>query len=96
MKLSELSAILNTQLAQLPDQVEGVKIIKPNGKITKIEFLQLPTDPILAARELYSLLRAASLRSPQVLCLIQLPTQTGEMWESVFDRLYKAASLILD
>ncbi len=96
MKLSELSATLNTQLAQLPDQVEGVKIIKPTGKITKIEFLQLPTDPILAARQLYSLLRAASSRSPQVLCFIQLPSQSGEMWESVFDRLYKAASLILD
>lgn len=96
MKLSELSEALNLQLAQLPDQVEGVKIVKPKGKITKIEFLKLPTDPVIAARELYSLLRAASLRSPQVLCFIQLPSQTGEMWESVFDRLYKAASLILN
>ncbi len=96
MKLSELSEVLNLQLAQLPNEVEGVKIVKPKGVITKIEFFKLPIDPIIAARELYSLLRAASLRSPQVLCFIQLPGQTGEMWESVFDRLYKAASLILD
>lgn len=96
MKLSELSKILNEKLAELPDEVEGVKIVKPKSTITKIEFLKLPNDPVLAARELYSQLRAASLRSPQALCYIQLPSQTGEMWESVFDRLYKAASLILD
>src|SRR3989344_229194 len=96
MKLSELNTILNSRLSQLPDQVEGVTLIKPKWQINKIEFLKLPTDPVLAARELYSLLRLASLRSPQVLCFIQLPSQIGEMWESVFDRLYKAASLILD
>ncbi len=96
MKLSELTEILNLKLTSLPDEVEGVKIIKPKGKITKIEFFKLPQDPILAARELYALLRKASLRSPQALCFIQLPSQTGEMWDSIFDRLYKAASLILD
>ncbi len=96
MKLSELTQILNDRLPQLPDQVDGVKITKPNGTINKIEFFKLPLDPILAARDLYALLRAASLRSPQALCFIQLPHQTGEMWESIFDRLYKAASLILD
>jgi len=96
MKLSELSKILNEKLAELPDEVEGVKIVKPQSTITKIEFLKLPQDPVLAARELYSQLRAASLRMPQALCYIQLPSQIGEMLESVFDRLYKAASLILD
>ncbi len=96
MKLSELTTILNTRLAQLPDQVDGVKITKPKGIISKIEFFKLPTDPVLAARDLYSLLRAASVRSPQALCFIQLPEHSGEMWESIFDRLYKAASLILD
>ena len=96
MKLSELTQILNERLPQLPDQVDGVTIIKPKGAVNKIEFFKLPTDPILAARDLYALLRAASLRAPQALCFIQLPHQTGEMWESIFDRLYKAASLILD
>ncbi len=96
MKLSELTQILNERLPQLPDQVDGVTIVKPKGAVNKIEFFKLPNDPILAARDLYALLRAASLRSPQALCFIQLPHQTGEMWESIFDRLYKAASLILD
>ncbi|MEQ1722525.1 MAG: L-threonylcarbamoyladenylate synthase [Pseudobdellovibrio sp.] len=95
-KLSELTLVLNKKLSELPDEVEGVKIVKPKSEIKKIEFLKLSTDPAQAARELYSQLRAASLRSPDVLCFIQTPQLSGEMWESVFDRLYKAASLILD
>lgn len=96
MKLSELSDLLNKKLSELPDEVEGVKIIKPKSVIKKIEFLKLSGDPAQAAREVYSQLRAASSRSPDVLCFIETPSHVGEMWESVFDRLYKAASLILD
>lgn len=96
MKLSELTVVLNQRLAELPDIIEGVKIIKPKSVIKKIEFLKLSQDPAQAAREVYSQLRAASLRSPDALCFIQTPAHSGELWESVFDRLYKAASLILD
>ena len=96
LKLSELAKILNEKLSQLPDEVEGVKMVKPQGEIKNIEFLRLSLLPEVAARELYSQLRSVSARKPEVLCFIQLPSQNGEMWESVFDRLYKAASLILD
>lgn len=96
MKLAELSVLLNEKLAELPDFVEGVRMIKPKSVIKKIEFLKLANDPAQAAREVYSQLRAASLRSPDVLCFIETPEYSGELWESVFDRLYKAASLILD
>lgn len=96
MKLSELTETLNRRLGELPDEVEGVKIIKPKSEIRKIEFLKLSTQPEQAARELYSQLRSASQRSPDALCFIQLPSHSGEMWESLFDRLYKAASLVLD
>ena len=96
LKLSELSQILNQKLNQLPDTVEGVKIVKPTSTISKIEFLQLSTNPEIAAREIYSQLRLASDRKPQVLCLIQMPHHQSELWESVFDRLYKAASLIIE
>ena len=95
-EILKCSYLLNERLAALPDEIEGVKIIKPKSEIKKIEFLKLSRDPALAARELYSQLRAASLRSPDVLCFIQTQAHTGEMWESVFDRLYKAAALILD
>jgi L-threonylcarbamoyladenylate synthase len=93
---SELSRILTQKLQQMPDVVEGVKIIKPKGVVKKIEMLKLPDQPEQAARMLYSQLRSVSQRSPDALCFIQTSAQTGEMWESVFDRLYKAASLILD
>lgn len=96
MKLSELADILNKRMSELPDEVDGVKIVKPKKPIQKIEFLRLSTDPTQAAREMYAQLRSVSQRRPEALCYIQLPTQTGELWESVFDRLYKAASLIID
>lgn len=95
-KLSELNEILNSKLKELPDEVEGVKIIKPQKQIARIEFLKLSSDPAQAAREIYAQLRAASARHPDALCFIQMPSHTGEMWESIFDRLYKAASLIVD
>lgn len=96
MKLSELTSILNKKLAQLPNEIEGVKIVKPKTTIKKIEFLKLSHNPAQAARELYSQLRLASERAPDALCFIRTEDYNGEMWESVFDRLYKAASLILD
>lgn len=95
-KLSELSEILNSKLKELPDEVEGVKIVKPQKQIARIEFLKLSADPTQAAREIYSQLRAASARNPDALCFIQMPSHSGEMWDSIFDRLYKAASLIVD
>lgn len=95
-KLSELNEILNSKLKELPDEVEGVKIVKPNKAIARIEFLKLSSDPAQAAREIYSQLRAASARNPDALCFIQMPSHSGELWESIFDRLYKAASLIVD
>jgi L-threonylcarbamoyladenylate synthase len=96
MKLSELSQLLTEKLHELPDEVEGVKIVKPVGSINRIEFLKLPDKPEQAARELYSQLRSVSSRKPDAICFIQSSKHYEEMWESVFDRLYKAASLILD
>lgn len=95
MKVSQISEILNSKLKELPDEVEQVKIVKPKGRVEKIEFLLLSKDPGQAARELYSQLRAASERKPHALCFIQMPYHNTEMWESVFDRMYKAASLII-
>lgn len=95
MKLSEITQIINAKLKELPDEVEHVKIVKPKNEIKNIVFLSLPKDPGQAARELYSQLRAMSERKPDVLCFIQMPYHNTEMWESVFDRMYKAASLII-
>ncbi len=96
MKLQDVLDALNSKLALLPDEVEGVRIVKPAEVIEQVEFLNLPSDPALAARQLYAQLRISAERGAEAICFIQSPRHTGEMWESVFDRLYKAASLILD
>lgn len=96
MKLSELTHILNQRLQELPDIVEGVQMVKPTEAIRKIEFLKLSKNPVQAAREIYAQLRSASQRKPDALCLLQLPEHNSEEWQSIFDRLNKAASLIID
>lgn len=96
MKLQDVLDALNQKLALLPDEIEGVKIVKPAEAVEQVEFLNLPADPALAARQLYAQLRISAERGAEAICFIQSPRQSGEMWESVFDRLYKAASLILD
>lgn len=92
---AEISRSLTEKLQDMPDEVEGVKIIKPKGEVKTILMLNLPNQPEQAARELYSQLRSVSQKRPDAICFIQSSVHTGEMWESIFDRLYKAASLIL-
>lgn len=96
MSMAEISRQLQERLASMPDEVEGVKIIKPKSDLKKILILNLSKQPEQAARELYSQLRSVSERGPDAMCFIQSSVQSGEMWESILDRLYKAASLILD
>lgn len=100
MKVKEVAQVVDQKLSALPDQVEGVKILKPTKPIAKIEFLQLATTPEQAAREIYSQLRTASERKPELLCLALIKDYSkepqAEMWESVLDRLFKAASLVID
>jgi L-threonylcarbamoyladenylate synthase len=94
--MAEISHQLKERLSSMPDQVEGVKIIKPKGDLKKIAILNLSPKPQQAARELYSQLRSVGEHSPDAMCFIQTKAHSGEMWESILDRLYKAASLILD
>jgi len=96
LTMAEISQKLKERLASMPDEIEGVKIIKPKSDLTKILILNLSSKPEQAARELYAQLRSVSERKPDAMCFIQSSAHTGEMWESILDRLYKAASLILD
>lgn len=100
MKVKEVAQVVNERLSALPDLVEGVKILKPTKPIAKIEFLKLAATPEQAAREIYSQLRTASERKPDLLCLALIKDYSqepnAEMWESVLDRLFKAASLVID
>lgn len=84
------------QILQLPDQIEGVKIIKPK-KFEKLRRLELPDEATAAARHLYSELRSVSQTADLDLIyfVIEQRHQT-EDWKAVMDRLTKAASLILN
>ncbi len=80
---------------QLPDEIESVKILKPQ-KWEKIRFLSFSKEPSLAARELYSLLRSEAEKKPDLLVFQKEIYHQGEQWESFLDRIQKASSLVID
>ena len=88
-------AEVNQKINQLPDEIESIKIIKPKGGIHTHSLLQLSSDPSLAAREFYGRLRDVAAQGTDCILFYREEHQTGERWESLFDRLNKAASLIL-
>lgn len=86
---------VQTQLLNMPDEVEHVKIFKPKGKIQKISELKLSNDAKIAARELYAQLRYVSNQKPDVIVFYKKEIHNSENWQAVIERLSKAASLIL-
>lgn len=57
--------------------------------------LELSSDAVLAARELYSNLRKASEQNKGFIYVIKNQNQSGELWTAIWDRLSKAATLKL-
>ncbi len=92
---AELLKIVNQRLQELPDSIEGVKIIKPEHGIESYQILNLSEDPVIASRELYSELRRIGESGTECILFYQESHQVGPYWENLFDRLNKAASLIL-
>ncbi|NUN05567.1 MAG: threonylcarbamoyl-AMP synthase [Bdellovibrio sp.] len=86
---------VNEKLNELPDEIESIRIIKPQGGIHSYAVLQLSQDPLLATREFYGKLREVANQGPDSILFYREPQHSGERWESLFDRLNKAASLIL-
>lgn len=86
---------VNAKLSQLPDKIEEIEIIKPEKGVHTYSILNLSDDPVLATRELYAKLREQAQEGKDCLLYYRKADQTGERWESLFDRLNKAASLIL-
>lgn len=86
---------VNEKMAELPDEIESIKIIKPQGGIRSHVVLHLSKDPVLATREFYGKLREAAAVGTDCILFYREAHQSGERWESLFDRLNKAASLII-
>lgn len=91
----ELLVEINRRLREMPDEIESIKIVKPTQGIRSAVVLTLADDPVLAARELYSRLREAAAQGADCILFYRGPQHFSERWESLFDRMNKAASLIL-
>jgi L-threonylcarbamoyladenylate synthase len=77
----------------IPDTIEGVQIVKPKSSISKFEKLNFAVDPLLACRELYSVLKEKSKSDVQVLIFEKQSYMQGEVWDAFLERISKASSL---
>lgn len=97
-QLSEKEILEKAQekMKDIPDEVEGVRIVKPQ-QFRQVRELVLPSDAAQSARLLYSELRNLSTQKTTDLLYFRLqPAHSQEAWQAVMDRLTKAASLILN
>jgi L-threonylcarbamoyladenylate synthase len=96
-KITPERAVLeaNSKMTELPDEIESIKIIKPKNGLHTFQILKLSEDPLLATREFYGKLREVAALGGDCILFYRDKGQEGERWESLFDRLNKAASLIL-
>lgn len=91
----EIIEIVNQRLQDLPDIVEDVKIVKPQNGVKTFSELRLSKDPVVAARELYGKMRTVAEEGNDFLVFFKNDLHEGERWSAIFDRLNKAASLII-
>lgn len=95
-KLPHQEILEKTALAflKLPEEIEGVRLLKP-AQVRSFAELMLSQDPRIAAREVYSHLRALSRNPVDFILLEWRPEWSSEDWSPIIDRLKKAASCIL-
>lgn len=93
---AQLLKKIEKRFQEIPDVVESVKIIKPQWPLKNIATLTLSKDSVLAARQLYAELRSASQSDADLILFQCLALHSSPDWQSIMDRLQKAASLIID
>ncbi len=94
LPLTDLKKIVSQKMNELPAEIQGVKIIKPQSVDNFVE-LSLSADPTLSARQFYSSLRDCAETKADVIIFYKKEFHSGENWEALFDRMRKAASLVL-
>lgn len=94
--LASILEEVNQQLAKLPDEIDSIKIVKPAAGLKAMTVLSLDHDPVIASREFYAKLREAAVAGGDGILFYQEAFHGGEQWEPLFDRLNKAASLIVN
>ena len=90
----QLKTKARAAFASLPEETEGVKLLRP-AAVEKFLEVRLAQDPKIAARELYFLLRGQSRNNPDFLFMDWQPHWSGPDWAPVVDRIQKAASCVL-
>lgn len=83
-----------SKMNQMPNEIDGVQIIKPKNFDNFVE-LSLSSDPVLAARQFYSHLRNCADQNADFIIFYKKKYHVGEFWEALFDRIKKAASLTI-
>lgn len=91
---TDLLVLLNQKIIELPDEVEGVKLNKPN-QIHLFEELSLPPLANEAARTLYSELRRLGETQTDCLIFYKQDFMDSPDWEPVLERLRKASSAVI-
>ena len=89
-----LLASLNEKISELPNEVEGVKILKPRQIKTSAE-LSLPPLAGEAARLLYSELRRLAEQDVDCLVFYFQEYMNSPEWEPILERLRKASSSVI-
>jgi L-threonylcarbamoyladenylate synthase len=74
----------------LVDESSSMDVI--NQKFRKIDLMDLPNEAVLAARSLYGRLREMDSASGEAIVLKIKSQWTGELWDSIKERLSKASS----
>lgn len=92
MDLPAITRFANQHIDSIPDEIAGVPI-QHVAKVEKGVELVLPTDPRLAARELYGKLRQCAEGEADFIFFRWQPSMQGDLWQAILDRLGKAASL---
>jgi L-threonylcarbamoyladenylate synthase len=90
---AELRTEISRRLSELPEQIEEVKIVKPVSGIRQLATLKLSEDPVIAARNFYADLRRVGESGADCMVLYRTDSHRGERWQSLYDRIEKAASL---
>lgn len=94
LSIKDLKNSILEKLSQLPAEVEGIKLKRPQS-LDKVVEIVLPADAELAARLLYSELRKSAEQLPDLMYFKVQEYHHLDNWAAIFDRLTRAASLIV-
>ncbi len=94
--LKQLAQEIYRKISLLPPIVEQVKMIPLTREPQQILELKLSEDPRLATREFYGQLRKLAKSGGECIVYFKETQADPAPWEALYDRMAKAASLILN